>query len=593
MKKLRINRPHLPDKPSQVLKDRLIELESVTTRHGQRYLLRRWNNFTEVGRHAVTWLIIVMLLILGVVLQSDSLSNFYETTVPAAGGIYSEGVVGSAADFNPIFASTQPELTTSRLIFGSLLEYGDDNNLVGDLATSWTVDSTGQIYTVYLNPAAKWQDGTPVTSADVVYTIDAIQDPATGSPLASSWQHVQVKALNAETVQFTLPAPFPPFINSLTVGIIPKHVLSNVPDYELRSDNFDSDPTVGSGPYRFVDSQTFSNQTDIRLIRNSDYYGGHILPDGFDVDAFNTYQGMLNAFKLGQISAASDIQPGDIAGLQDQGFRVETAPLMNETLAFFNMNSPTLDPRVRAALNVVTNKEAIVQALDGQYRVANIPLLPGQLGYNPAQDVSSYNQATSMAAATALLTQDGYVKNKQGLMEKGGLPLTINLAASTDDVYPKVASLLAKQWEALGITVQTNLVDDQDIQQNVLIPRNYDVLVYQLALGSDSDEYAYWDSSQIGEQGLNFSNYSNQYVDDLLQSARASTDPNLRAAKYQDFVTQWVYDLPAIVLYQPTYAYAMHTGISGFVSHPLVQPTDRFYNIADWAAATKKAVENH
>ncbi|HEV2412199.1 MAG TPA: ABC transporter substrate-binding protein [Candidatus Saccharimonadales bacterium] len=590
-KKWRINKPHLPDQPGQVLKDRLLEFESVTTRHGQRYILRRWSNFTEVGKHAITWLAIVLLLILGVGFQENALNSFYKVAVPAAGGIYSEGVVGSAADFNPIFATTQPEQTVTRLVFSSLLEYGPDNNLVGDLADSWTVDNTGQIYTVHLNPDAQWQDGVPVTSADVVYTIGAIQDPATGSPLASNWAHVEVKALNPQTVQFTLPAPFPPFINSLTSGIIPQHILSRVPDYQLRSASFDTDPTVGSGPYKFINSQTFTNQTDIRLTRNSNYYGGHVLPSGFNVDAFNDYNGLLEAFRVGEISAASDVQPGDVHSLRAlRNVQVQEAPLMNETLAFFNMNSTVMqDAKVRAALNIAVNKEAIIDALDDEYRAASIPLLPGQLGYDATQDVGGFSQT----AATTLLASDGYVKSKDGLLEKNGVPLTVNLAASTDDVYPKVADLLAKQWQSIGITVQVNLVDDQNIQQNVLVPRNYDVLVYQLAIGADSDVYAYWDSAEIGEQGLNLSNYSNQYVDELLQSARTSTDPSLRAVKYHDFVTQWVSDQPAVVLYQPTYNYAMRDNVAGFIPHPLVQPTDRFYNIADWSAATKQAVENH
>jgi peptide/nickel transport system substrate-binding protein len=591
MKKWQVKKPQFSQEPGQALKDRLLEFESATTRHTQRYLLRRWDNFREVGRHALGWLLIVALLVTGVLFQIHSLSAFYTSEVPAAGGTYSEGVVGSADNFNPLFAASEPELTVSHLVFSSLFKYDINGNLTGDLADSWSVDSTGRIYTVHLRPNIQWSDGTPITANDVVYTIDTIQDPATDSPLADNWEHVQVTAVNPQTVTFTLPTTFPPFIYSLTLGIIPQHILASIPDYELRTAAFDTDPSVGSGPFAFQDSQAFSNDTEIRLIKNANYYGGAPLLNGFDVYAYNDYSTMVSAFSSGDISAASDLVPQDAIQLEKKtGVQVTESPLMNETFAFFNMDSPVLqDSRVREALADATNKTAIVNELGGFYKVMNTPLLPGQLGYDSALDVDNYNVAT----ANTLLDQAGWIRNKNGIREKDGQPLTINLAASSDDVYPQVASALEQQWQALGIVVQTNLTDPSDMQQNVILPRSYDVLIYQLALGADPDVYAYWDSSQIGQDGLNLSNYDSQYVDYELETARTRTDPNLRAAKYEAFTQQWLSDVPAIALYQPTYGYAMRKGSSGFEPHTLIDQTDRFVNVTMWSTSTKRAIEPH
>jgi ABC-type transport system substrate-binding protein len=114
---------------------------------------------------------------------------------------------------------------------------------------------------------------------------------------------------------------------------------------------------------------------------------------------------------------------------------------------------------------------------------------------------------------------------------------------------------LAKQWRDVGVDVQTELVDPTAIQQNVLVPRAYDVLIYELAIGADADGYAYWHSSQATARGLNLANYKSGVSDDALASARSRSEPDLRAAKYRSFVTAWLADAPAVALYEPTLHY--------------------------------------
>ena len=142
-----------------------------------------------------------------------------------------------------------------------------------------------------------------------------------------------------------------------------------------------------------------------------------------------------------------------------------------------------------------------------------------------------------------------------GTRVKDGVPLQITMVAPKSGDYEDVVKVLAEQWKAIGVDVKTDLVSPSTIQQNVLVPRAYDVLVYELAIGSDPDVFAYWHSSQIGLFGFNLANYSSGISDDALSSARGRLDDTLRRAKYDAFTTQWLKDVPAIALYQPRLHY--------------------------------------
>jgi peptide/nickel transport system substrate-binding protein len=141
------------------------------------------------------------------------------------------------------------------------------------------------------------------------------------------------------------------------------------------------------------------------------------------------------------------------------------------------------------------------------------------------------------------------------------------------------------QWARVGVTFDSQLVRPDDIQQNVIIPRAYDVLIYELAIGGDPDVYAYWHSSQANDRGFNLSEYKSAQADDALDSARSRSDPALRTAKYHTFTQRWLADVPAIGLYRPGLTYIQTKGITSFTSRNLTDPVDRYVNIRSWSAS--------
>ena len=188
-----------------------------------RHLFKRFGRLSEVRRFVICWVLLFILIIGGLVAQNIALSSYFQTEKPVPGGIYNEGVLGTFTNANPIYATGNADSTVSKLIFAGLLKYNDKNQLVGELAKDITTDANGIIYTIHLKPNLTWQDGKPLTSADVLYTYQTIQNPDAQSPLQSSWQGIKVTASDAQTIIFKLPNPLAAFPHNLTNGIIPKH----------------------------------------------------------------------------------------------------------------------------------------------------------------------------------------------------------------------------------------------------------------------------------------------------------------------------------------------------------------------------------
>jgi ABC-type transport system substrate-binding protein len=164
---------------------------------------------------------------------------------------YREGIVGLPVSITPVTAHSRVERTLVGLIFSGLTKLGPGSTLLPDLAASWTQDETGTVWTFKIRADAAWQDGEPVTADDVVYTVEALKDPAASGAMAASWAEVTAAAIDAKTVRFTLATPITGFLAALTQPLLPVHLLGDVPMGDLATSDFALNP-VGSGPYSLV-----------------------------------------------------------------------------------------------------------------------------------------------------------------------------------------------------------------------------------------------------------------------------------------------------------------------------------------------------
>ncbi|HSE29416.1 MAG TPA: peptide ABC transporter substrate-binding protein [Candidatus Saccharimonadales bacterium] len=566
----------------RTIKGHLRRVERVTLRHAHRFIVQRAANLRDVSRKATAWIILILMFIGVTVWQQTVTAKTYTADIPSSGGVYSEGVFGTLDNLNPILASSAAERSGSRLLFAQLVTYNEQGNLVGELARTWHSTDDGKTYIVTLRDDALWQDGTPITADDVLFTFNLIKNADTRSPLYSSWRNIVVEKVDDKNIRFILPNPLASFENSLTVGILPMQALKDLLPSELRTADFNLRPTMASGPFVFQDSNVIEPGVHelLRLKANPNYFLGKPSLDGFNLHAYQDRDVMTTAFRTHEVASISDANAEQIKALQGVDFVETNSPLYHGTFAFLKNDSTILsDIRVRRALQAATDQQKILDLLQGRPQSLSGPLLPGQLGYRADYGQPGYD----LARANQLLDEAGWVKGPDGIRSKDGRPLVLRIVTTSSGDFPAIAQAIMNQWQELGITFDSQIVRSEDIQENVIAPRSYDVLIYEIAIGRDPDVFAFWDTSQATERGFNLSDYKSGRADEALQSARIRLDAALRAAKYQSFVSIWTTDAAAVALFRPTLTYVQSENAVTFLPHPMVDQTDRYYNVRYWA----------
>ncbi|MDB5165800.1 MAG: putative Extracellular solute-binding protein family 5 [Candidatus Saccharibacteria bacterium] len=571
-----------PSFNSKSVAKRAKKAESATIRHARKFISKRLDNVLEVRRHVAIWLGGVAVLIMTVGLQLVWSQTSYTTETGANGGVYAEATLGEVNTLNPLYASTNSERSARRLIFSSLLTYDTSGHLNMDVAKSLAIDPQGTTYTVTLKDGIKWHDGTNLTVQDVAFTINLIKNPDTRSSLRPEWQDVVVTVPDDKTIVFTLPS-YAPFPHALTFPILPKHELADVPPANLRENAFSVNP-IGSGPFAVRLLQSASDHKIVNMTAFQHYFKGRPKLDRFEIHAFGSYAKVEAALRSGQVTAAI---LSDASWLSKAtSYTSKNAAVNNGVYALLNTAQPHLrDLAVRQALQRGLNVEKLRQTVaPGQYPL-DLPFVRGQLQDDGTLKAASYDPAE----AGRLLDSAGW-KLDGAVRKKDGQPLTLSLVTTDNIEYKKSIEFMKKDWQALGVETNVTVVNigdpREDFTQNVLQPRAYDVLVYELEIGADPDVYAYWHSSQSTPRGLNLSMYANGVADDALTSARARIEPSLRALKYKAFAKQWLSDVPAIGLFQSNIKYVSRQQSTALEpGQKLVSPYDRYANVIYWTAS--------
>lgn len=553
----------------------------------EKLLLRRFDRLLSVKRFVLLWVLLFVVLMVTSVVQTRSLSGYYQALKPAPGGIYSEGIIGTFTNANPIYASGKVDRAVSRIVFSGLLKYDTNNQLTGDLAESWSQGPASTHYVVKLRHNIKWHDGQPFTADDVLFTYDTIKNPVAQSPLYTSWKDIKVSKQDNFTVSFDLPTALSSFPYAITNGILPNHLLKSVPPQQLRSAPFNTQP-VGTGPFiwKFIElsgTPGIDLQQNIRFTVNQKYFAGKPKLDGFGITAYFDEKRALGGFKNKQINALAGLEslPGYLA--KDASVKAYETPLTTAVMAFFNTShQPLSDVNVRKALVSSVDRTSYKTVSGATVNLVDGPFLHGQLGYDP----SIIEPGFEPTHANQLLDAAGWgVIGADGFRTKDGQTLQLTMRSQNTPQYTAVAQSLQKQWQKVGVKINVQYYDADELQGSIIASHDYDILLYGINIGVDPDVFAYWDSSQatITSAGhLNLSEYKSSAADASLEGARTRSDPALRSVKLRPFLSAWVNDAPAIALYQPNFLYVTRGPVFNYERKSMNTPTDRYFNVNDW-----------
>ena len=182
----------------------------------------------------------------------------------------------------------------------------------------------------------------------------------------------------------------------------------------------------------------------------------------------------------------------------------------------------------------------------------------------------------------------GWVKGDDGIYKKGDQRLSFEISTTDWDQNQKTVELLTKQWKEIGVELVSDISSVVEVQQNVIKPRSYDLLLFSQSLGADPDLYPYWHSSQVGDPGLNLASFHYKDVDKMLEEARTTADINRRTELHKAIQHRIDEEAQQVFLFSPYYSYPLSNKIHGFDRTRLTVPSDRFAEINRWYIKTKR-----
>ena len=563
---------------------------------GSEKLLATIHAFSATEKVVFTFFIIIALI--SSLSLAWKVNSLFLIPVPAHGGTFSEGMVGLPRSINPVLAFTETDKNLSNLIYSGLMKF-DGDKIVKDLAETYTISEDGLVYDFKIKDNIRFHDGTQLTTDDIEFTIQKVQDSEIKSPKYVDWSSVIIKKISPTEIQFVLRQPYAPFLTNTTIGIIPKNIWKNQSTEQFIFNKNNLEP-IGSGPYRVnnIVKDKAGTPTSYSLSSFSKYHSGEPYISNINIFFYQNEDMAIDAFKAGAIQNFAGISPQKSYKISSttQSVNIIHNPLPRIFGVFFNQNnSPVLaNKEVRQALDMVVDKDAIIKkALYGYAVSIDSPI--------PLDDASStiikekIDIEKNIQSAKDLLSKSGWAINESGVLEKKNkttkqtLELSISTADSTD--LKLIAEMVKKSWEELGAKVTVKVYEFGDLSQNIIKTRKYDALLFGEIINKDLDLYAFWHSSQRNSPGLNVSMYVNSKADKILEDARTSFDEKARNELYKSFEEIIKDDVPAIFLYSPEYLYLMSKDIKGYEMKAITNPSDRFSNINKWYIKTDKVWE--
>jgi peptide/nickel transport system substrate-binding protein len=538
---------------------------------------------------------------------------------------YREALVGRVQRLNPLFAdlnSVDRDITS--LIFEGLVKLNAYGEPVGALAEEWVISSDGLEYVFILRDDVLWQDGTPFTAADVVYTMEILrsQDFPGSNALSSFWRTVETEALNDHLVRFRLAQPLGSFLEALRIGILPYHALQGTRAAQLASHPFNLSP-IGTGPYQLESLGSLSgDRIDVVDLRVAPVYRMREEGQGENTFAlermrfhlFDNFEQALNAFSGGEVDGLAGQTRDERRALLElvRSGTVEIRNTVEPALGalIFNWKDDSFpifrEQRVRLALMIGLNRSSFIERnLINLAIRADSPMLFGSWAYTPGLPWPEPNVGRAreyLETARIQLPEPEQPEVPEG--EEGTAVETVptpeseaaenerdvlfsmSILTPDDPSLVAVAQEIASQWSQLRIDVSVEAVDLTTYRQRLEAGQFQAAIVELSKEGSaDPDMYDFWHEGQHPDddpKGRNYGGVNDRDISELLEKARREPNGLNRTEDYRRFQQIFIERAIAIPLYYPIFTYAIRSNIEDVQLAYLGSVADRFMTIKEW-----------
>lgn len=545
-------------------------------------------NYTE----KLLFSLLLIVFVISTLLLYKEVNEKFLVEIPSYGGSFSEGLVGSPRFVNPVLATSKTDQDLSTLIYSGLIKSSPSGKIIPDLAESYKISEDGLTYTFKLKDGLKFHDGKELTTADIEFTINSTQNNIIKSPKRANWDGVTVKRLNNKEIQFILPQAYSPFLETLSIGILPKHIWENISPEEFAFSKFNIEP-IGSGPYKIKKIKRTSTGVleNYTLKAFSDYSLNKPYIKEINLKIYPNEETLIESYNKGHFDQMSSLSPTNIKNIKIQKEdEILSTPLPRIFALFLNQNenSVFINNEIREALDKSINrKELVTKVLEGY----GTPIT-GPVPNNSAFYSKKTEEENGLEVAKEILKNNGWKMNEEAFLQKENQKekklFSFSISTANIPELKTAAEILKERWEELGAKVTLKIYEIGDLNQNVIRPREYESLLFGNVVGYNMDLFAFWHSSQRNDPGLNISMYANITSDALLEKIRTIQDTQEKEEKLIEFQKEIYKDRPAIFLYSPDFIYLVSQKIKNNTINQINIPADRFLDINNWYIKTDK-----
>jgi peptide/nickel transport system substrate-binding protein len=532
------------------------------------------------------------MLLAGLALPAASLIGM-DAAQAASAGQCIVGVTQEAVNFNPLlYVNTGVETSVEFCVFDALWKIDPTGkftpNLAAEIPTveNGGISKDGLTWTIKLRPDVTWHDGEPFTADDVAFTLDVIMNPKVVVRSREGHEHVEKYAVkDPHTIEIKLKDSFAPYLVSWQkTSIVPKHILSSVPDINTAS--FNTNP-IGTGPFKFKERVAGSY---ITFEPNPKYHGGAPKLTSLTQKFVPDQQTLFAQFQTNEVDVYDNqgIPPllyQRAKGLPGSKILLNPNPFVE--FIYFNCGKPQFqDKRVRKALYMAVDRKGWIDAV---YYGIPIPTLsylpPNHWAYNKKLVYPGYDAAK----AAALLDEAGWKVASDGVRAKDGVRLAFTMSTTAGNKAREQAQQLVQQnFKKINVEMTINNMPASVVWGDYTIKSQFDTLMvaWDALLYPDPDYGDRILSTAIPAKGGNGSNYvqfENKEIDDLCAKGVAATNLEERKAIYDRIQEILLDELP----FAPFFSYQTIIGVKDRLKGYEVNPylTSNAWNTETWVTS--------
>lgn len=492
-----------------------------------------------------------------------------------------EGSVGAISSFNPLFLTNNyVDRAVEELVFDRFVYIDKDGNPVPGIAKEWVVSDDRLQYEFTIRKDKYWHTGEGVSLDDIVFTFETVislkKDYGYDS-VGAALTDMKIERINDEKVRFILSEVTPSFWEAISIAIVPKARLENVRLDELPFDMFAKYP-IGSGKFKI----TRTDQNAVYL-KDSEYDEYDMQIEEIVLKIYPDKESLETAYRIGSLDGLGGWDKELFSFMAEYGNVIEYQKRENFRMKtiFFNTRKDSLKNKdMRIALSYLLDKESFLNISKVNGFLLNGMYSENTWAFNSGLEYVTYNPEK----AVPLLSSLGYTKNiESGYFEsKNKEFLTFSLSYFDSKTNERLVAILVDLFAKEGIVLKTEKLNYNQITQEIIATRDFELLLYEVECTVDPDQYNLWHSLKSNYPDLNLSGYNYERVDILLEDARKSFDRNVRKGKYDLFQKYLIADAPAIFLYNPTFVYFVNEDLVGIDIENIKYSYERFHNIEDW-----------